>query len=34
VVKQRIASGQWKLAQYALSSMLTSIVASSGHVVK
>nr|AAP04182.1 putative serine carboxypeptidase [Oryza sativa Japonica Group] len=32
VVKQRIASGQWKLAQYALSSMLTSIVASSGHV--
>ncbi|KAF2939561.1 serine carboxypeptidase-like 51 isoform X3 [Oryza sativa Japonica Group] len=33
VVKQRIASGQWKLAQYALSSMLTSIVASSGHDV-
>uniref|UniRef100_A0A0E0KEL3 Carboxypeptidase n=1 Tax=Oryza punctata TaxID=4537 RepID=A0A0E0KEL3_ORYPU len=32
VVKQHIASGQWKLAQYALSSMLTAIVANSGHV--
>ncbi|XP_040378205.1 serine carboxypeptidase-like 51 [Oryza brachyantha] len=32
VVKQRIEAGQFRLAQYALGSMLTSIVASSGHV--
>ncbi|KAG8063155.1 hypothetical protein GUJ93_ZPchr0003g17267 [Zizania palustris] len=32
VIRQHIAARQFKLAQYALSSMLTSIVANSGHV--